>query len=92
MKKTGGISWWKLIYQFYFLKNHEIFPYCETKLEFNDVNLSGSEIFDTSLNGLDFSSCKIEGLSIDFDSLRGLIIDKFQSIDLVNMLGVKFKI
>ena len=22
-----------------FLKNHEIFPYCETKLEFNDVNL-----------------------------------------------------
>ena len=22
-----------------FLKNHEIFPYCETKLEFSDINL-----------------------------------------------------
>ena len=60
-------------------------------IEFNNVNLFSAEIFSTSLNGIDFSSCKIEGLSIDYDSLRGLIIDKFQSIDLVNMLGVKTK-
>ena len=68
--------------------------FLETKIkniELDEVNFSESEISNTNLNGIDFSTCNISNLMIDFISLKGMIIDKFQSFDLVHMLGVKFK-
>ena len=45
----------------------------------------------TNLNNIDFSTCNIASTIFDINSLKGIIIDKFQSIDIVNVLGVKFK-
>ena len=56
-----------------------------------DVNFSGSEISNTNLNGIDFSTCNITSTIFDNDSLKGIIIDKFQSFDIVHLLGIKFK-
>ena len=60
-------------------------------LEFNSVNLSRVEIFKTKLCGVDISSCQIEKMVVDLESLEGIIIDRFQAVYLVGMLGVKIK-
>ena len=60
-------------------------------LEFNNVNISNSEIIKSSLKDIDLSTCKMENLTSDIESIRGVIIDRFQSIDLIGMLGVKVK-
>jgi len=60
-------------------------------LELNNVNLSNSEIIKSSLKDIDLSKTKIDNIKIDIDSLKGSIIDKFQSIDLIGVLGVKVK-
>lgn len=60
-------------------------------LELNDVNLYKSEIIKTSLKDIDISTCKIDNIIIDSESTKGLIIDRYQSIDLIGMLGVKIK-
>ena len=60
-------------------------------LELNNVNFSNSEIINSDLKGVDFSSCNIEFVKFDLKSVYGIIIDRFQSVELVNLLGVIVK-
>ena len=66
----------------------------ETKIkniELDEVDFSRGEFIKTILKDVDFSNCQISNLTIDTTSLQGLVIDQFQAIDLVGILGVKFK-
>ena len=68
--------------------------FIETKiknLELDNVNFSHTEIAHTPLKDVDFSTCKLDDIMIDNLSLQGIIIDRFQSHELVRMLGIKFK-
>ena len=40
---------------------------------------------------MDLSTSNIEGIKIDSYSLRGAIIDTYQAMDLIGLLGVKIK-
>jgi len=44
-----------------------------------------------SLNGIDLSNTKIEGIAISIEDIKGAIIDQFQAIDLLYLIGVKLK-
>ena len=66
----------------------------ETKIKniyFENVNLTKVQFFKTSLKNIDLSSCKIEGLEIRIEDIKGAIIDQFQAIDLLYLIGVKVK-
>ena len=68
--------------------------FLENKLknvEFVKIDFSRSEIRNCDMAEVDFSSCILNDISIDLESMRGIIIDRFQAIDLVRLLGVKFK-
>jgi len=58
---------------------------------FNNVDLTQSKFFKTSLKGIDLSSSKIEGIAISIEDIKGAIIDQFQAIDLLYLIGVKLK-
>lgn len=58
---------------------------------FDNVDLTQSKFFKTSLNGADLSSSKIEGIAISIEDIKGAIIDQFQAIDLLYLIGVKIK-
>ena len=61
------------------------------KITLNNVNLTKCDIYKNPLNGVDVSTCNISKIKISTDDVRGIIIDQFQSIDLVTMLDVKIK-
>ena len=48
-------------------------------------------MYNTKLKDIDLSNCNISGIVSDIKSLDGLIIDRFDSHELVRLLGVKFK-
>ena len=50
------------------------------KIQFNETNLIQSELASLHHKGLDLSTC-----------LKGLIINDFQAVDLIGILGVKVK-
>ena len=43
------------------------------------------------LKGIDFSDSKIEGIAVSLEDIRGAIINEFQAIDLLYLIGVKIK-
>jgi len=51
----------------------------------------GAQFFKTSLKGIDLSTCKIERVAVSIEDIKGAIIDQFQAIDLLYLLGVKIK-
>lgn len=60
-------------------------------IEFDNINLDNSEFNNTSLKDIDLSSCNITNLKINLYDLRGSIINNYQSMDLIGLLGVKIK-
>ena len=50
-----------------------------------------AQFFKVSLNGIDLSDSKIEGMSVSIEDIKGAIIDQFQAVDLLYLLGVKVK-
>ena len=61
------------------------------KIDFNNCNMSNSEVMNCSFKGIDLSSCDISNIGFDNYSVRGVIIDSFQAMELIHMLGVKIK-
>lgn len=53
--------------------------------------MTQSKFFKTSLKGVDLASSKIEGMAISIEDIKGAIIDRFQAIDLLYLIGVKLK-
>ena len=56
-----------------------------------EVDLTQTQFFKTSLNGIDLSQSIIEGIAVSLEDIRGAIIDSFQAINLLYLLGVKIK-
>ena len=66
----------------------------ENKLKniiFRQADLTQSQFFKTSLNGMDFSDSTIEGIAVSLEDIKGAIINQFQAIDLLYLIGVKIK-
>lgn len=73
------------------LKN-SYFQETKTKnIYFDNADLTQSEFFKTSLKDTDLSNSKIEGIAIPIEDIKGAIIDQFQAIDLLYLIGVKLK-
>ena len=56
----------------------------------NTLNTNQNNNLNTNLNNVNFANSKIDNIMLDYYSVKGIIIDRFQSYDLVEMLGVKF--
>ena len=66
----------------------------ETKMKkilFENSNLSQTQFFKTSLKNIDLSTCNIEGISVSLEDINGAVIEQFQVMDLIYLLGVKLK-
>lgn len=66
----------------------------ENKLKnmlFKNADLTQVQFFKTSLKGIDFSDSIIEGMAVSIEDIKGAIINQFQAIDLLYLLGVKVK-
>ena len=58
---------------------------------FDNVDLTQSKFFKTSLKGVDLSTSKIEKIAISIEDIKGAIIDEFQAVDLLYLIGVELK-
>lgn len=66
----------------------------ETKMKniyLDNADLTQAKFFKTSLKGIDLSTSKIEGMAISIEDIKGAIIDQFQAVDLLYLIGVKLK-
>ena len=61
------------------------------KIGFKNIDLTQAQFFKTSLNGIDLSNSKIERIAISIEDIKGAIIDRFQAMDLLYLIGVKIK-
>jgi len=57
----------------------------------DSINFNKSDIINTPLKDIDFSNSKIDGISTDLNSIKDMIINYYQAMDLVGLLGVKIK-
>lgn len=55
------------------------------------VDLTQTQFINTSLKNIDLSDCIIEGIAVSIQDIRGAIINEFQAIDLLYLIGVKLK-
>ena len=58
---------------------------------FKKADLTQAQFFKTSLKEIDFSDSIIEGIAVSIEDIRGAIIDQYQALDLLYLLGVKIK-
>jgi len=58
---------------------------------FENTDLMQAQFFNTSLKNIDLSDCNIEGFSVSIEDIKGAIINQFQTVDLMYLLGVKLK-
>ena len=58
---------------------------------FKTSDLTQVQFLKTSLKGIDFSDSKIEGIAVSIEDIKGAIINQFQAIDLLYLIGVKIK-
>ena len=68
--------------------------FLENKLKniiYNKADLTQAQIFKTSLKDIDLSNSNIEGIAVSIEDIKGAIINQFQAIDLMYLLGVKIK-
>ena len=56
-----------------------------------NANLTQAQFFKSSLNGIDFSDSLIDGIVVSIEDLKGAIINEFQAVDLIGLIGVKIK-
>ena len=54
-------------------------------------DLTKSQFYKTSLKNIDLSESNIAGISVTLEDIKGAIINQFQAIDLLYLLGVKVK-
>lgn len=55
---------------------------------FNNNNLDNSELNKITHKSLDLSTNSIQGIKIDIPSLKNLIINEYQALDIISILGV----
>lgn len=58
---------------------------------FDNTDLTQARFFHTSLKDIDLSNSKIEKIAISLEDIKGAIIEPFQAIDLLYLIGVKLK-
>ena len=58
---------------------------------FKNADLTQSQFFKTSLRNIDLSESIIDGIILSVEDIKGAIINEFQAIDLITLLGVKIK-
>lgn len=66
----------------------------ENKLKnilFKKADLTQVQFFKTSLKGIDFSDSVIEGIAVSIEDVKGALINQYQAVDLLYLLGVKIK-
>ena len=64
----------------------------ETKnIILKEADLTRAQFFKTSLKAVDLSDSIIEGIAISIEDIKGAIINEFQSLDLIYLLGIKVK-
>ena len=57
----------------------------------DNVNFTHSEIINTPLKDIDLSNSNLSGINTDLNSIKGIIINSYQAMDLIGILGVKIK-
>lgn len=57
----------------------------------NNTDLTQAQVFKTSFKNIDLSNAIIDGIAISQEDIKGAIIESFQAIDLLYLLGVKIK-
>ncbi len=50
-----------------------------------------AQIFKTKLKDIDLSNSIIDGIVVSLDDIKGAIINEYQAIDLIGLIGVKIK-
>ena len=60
-------------------------------IELMDVKFNKAEFLKTLLKGVDFSSSDITDVMFDLISVKGMIVNQFQCVELVGLLGVCVK-
>ena len=58
---------------------------------FEKADLTQAMISKTSLKNIDLSDSIIEGIAVSIDDIKGAVINQFQAIDLLYLIGVKIK-
>ena len=81
----------KCLFKDTLLKNGYVQENKTKSIYFNNVDLMQAQFLKTSLNKIDLSSCKIEGIAISIEDIKGAIIEPFQAVDLMYLIGVKVK-
>ena len=67
------------------------FESCLKKVDFQNNHFENSDFFKISHQQLNLSSCFIDGLTIDIESLKNLIVNSYQALQLVKVLGIQIK-
>lgn len=57
----------------------------------NSIDFTNSEILNTPLKDIDLSNTNLLNLNTDLYSIKGMIINQYQAMDLIQILGVKIK-
>ena len=60
-------------------------------LYFQKADLTQAQFTKTSLKDIDLSTSIIVGIAISIEDIRGAMIDAYQAIDLLYLLGIKIK-
>ena len=55
------------------------------------ITINQVQFFKTSLKGIDLSDSNIDGIAVSIENIKGAIINQFQAIDLLYLIGVKIK-
>ena len=66
----------------------------ETKIKnikFHKCEFNGTEVMKTNFNNIDFSNSEISRAIFDLQSLKGIIINSYQCMSFVGMLGIHIK-
>ena len=66
----------------------------ETKIEnlnFDNCNLTRADIYNTCMNKVDLSNSNIDNIKVDINSIKGVIVNSYQAISIVSLLGIEVK-
>lgn len=58
---------------------------------FDKADLIQAQIFKTSMKDIDLSNSFIDGITISLEDIKGAIINEYQAINLIGLIGVKIK-
>ena len=61
------------------------------QVDFQNDHFENGDFFQLKHQKLDLSSCQIDGLTINQDSLRNLVVNSYQALQFVKILGIEIK-